>query len=79
MNIKDIIACKKALKWWIKKRRERTRRRSQEKGEEGFLNPTLFGGGGGALFRNLGRSTQKIGHFKLTISTEAIIFLMIFR
>ena len=34
---------------------------------------------GGALFRNLGRSTQKIGHFKLTISTEAIIFLMIFR
>ena len=45
MNIKDIIACKKALKWWVKKRRERTRRRSQEKGEEGFLNPTLFGGG----------------------------------
>ena len=43
-DITDIIACKKALKWGVQKRRERTRIRSEEKGEEGCLNPALFGG-----------------------------------
>ena len=43
-DLTDIIAGKKALKWGLQKRRERTRIRSEEMGEEGCLNPTLFGG-----------------------------------
>ena len=43
-DVIDIIACKKALNWGLQKRRERMRIRSEEMGEEGCLNPTLFGG-----------------------------------
>ena len=38
-DIKDIIACKKAIKWGIRKRRERTRRGGANKREKEAVNP----------------------------------------
>ena len=38
-DIKDIIACKKALKWGMTKRRERTRSGGANKREKEAVNP----------------------------------------
>ena len=52
-DIIDIIACKKALKWGMKKRRERTRIKG-EGGERRLFKPSAFPAD---LFTNIGERT----------------------